>query len=792
MHQRFWLGWLLLLAMTLATAACGDDDDDSDDSSGDDDDDDSGDDDADDDDTGNDDDTADDDAGDDDATPDRLDYIDPLIGTGGLGFGYASAYPGPKAPFGLLSLSPDTTIHGLNFSFNHFSGYYYADTQIRGFSHTHLYGTGATDLGALLLMPVTVEPTRPISEADYRSRFTHFNETAKAGYYGVMLDTYGVYAELATRGYAAIHRYTFPPDKPAFVVVDPSHAIDAGTTMPEATILVDPATSRISGEILVSGSLTGRHGGVRTYYVMEFSEPFASYTTWDNGNPHPNGTIEAGEQIGAYIGFADLPNDRVLVRVALSYQSLEQAEANLEDQMPDFDLAAAVNDTRDRWREIVNMIDLVGATEDQMKIFYTSFYHLYMMPTDWVEANGLYHGFDHEMHDPGVGRRYYTDFSLWDTFRTWHPLMDLIEPAKSVDFLNSLIAMYQQGGDMPRWPCCEGYTGCMLGSNMTYLFAQAYLKGLTGWDVDLAYEGCRAQAVGSTPHGRSAMEQYLNVGWCCEDVRDKGTSHTLEYSYSDAALSWWAAAMGETEDAERFLEQSHNYRNHWDPEVGFLRGRNCDGSWVEPFVSWYPFSEQYVEGNAWHWTFYVPHDPAGLIALFGGNEAFVEKLNWAFEQAETGAPIAWLPDLYYWHGNEMSMFHVYMFLFAGRPDLTQKWSRWILENKYRPLPGGYDGNDDAGTMTSWYMFASLGFMPLAGSDLYVVGSPLFDGATLHLPGGDFAITVDGNSDENVYVQSVELNGAALAEPWFTHADIVNGGSLHFVMGPDPSDWGVVE
>jgi len=793
MRNSWWI-LILVLAMALVPAACGDDDDDDnddatpiDDDTVDDDDDtiDDDDDDATPDD--DDDDTIDDD--DDDTAPDLppIRYVDPMIGTGGLGFGYASGYPGPKNPFGMMSLSPDTTLNGLNFGFNHFSGYYYPDTQIRGFTHTHLYGTGAPDLSTLLLMPTTSRPLPPISERKYRSNYQHVNERSVPGYYSVFLDDPEVLVELATVDYAAIHRYTYPEKSTPFVMINPSYSIEPGWAE-DATVTIEPNQRRLSGMIDFHGPLTGRNGGVLFYYTLEFSAPFDSHGTWTDGWPTPNGTFVQGADVGAYVGFGEL-DEPLLIRVGISYQSVEQAQANLDDQMPEFDFAGTVAASRERWSDVLGQIEIVGGTEKQKRIFYTAMYHAHFMPTDWVEANGKYFGFDQVSHDAG-DHRYYTDFSMWDTFRTLHPLMNLLKPDVSADMMQSLTRMYLEGGAIPQWPCCDGYTGCMIGSPGHIVFADAYLKGVRDWDYETAYDGCFEQATDiNAPRARSGLAEYISHGYVCEDLHSKGTSDTTEYSYADGALAWWAEALGYTDDAELLEERSHNYQNHWDEDIEFLRGRNCDGSWAEPYLAINPFGEQYVEGNAWHWSFYAPHDPDGLIELFGSEAAFVDKLNFSFEMGEQGPDNSWLPDLYYWHGNEPDLFNAYFFDSTSRPDLTQKWVRWVMGAKYDDVPGGLDGNDDCGTLSAWYIFSAMGFFPLAGSDRYFIGSPLFDEVTVHLPEGDLVITADNNSAENIYVQSFELNGEPWDQTWFTHGQIADGGTLHFVMGPEPSDWG---
>ena len=774
------LGFFILFAG--CTSDGGDDDDDATDDDS-----------AVDDDSLSDDDSADDDSVDDDDTTtdddtspaDLLDYVDPMIGTGNFGIGVASSYPGPSAPFGMIGVSPDTTFHGFIIDMFHCAGYYYLDPDIRGFTHTHMQGTGIADYGNILIMPMNRKPAAPIGEATFRSKFSHANETAEVGYYRVRLDDPQVVAELTATDWAAMHRYAWQGEGEPYVVVDPSYSIDKDWVS-NATVSIDPSSQTVSGMSNFYGGLTGRHpGGTNVYYAAQFSQPFTAYGTWKDGQPTDNSIAEEGADIGAYFGFA-AGSEPLLIRVGISFQSVEQAQSNLAARAPDWDFDGMTQATRDAWRQYLGKIEVTGGTPSERRIFYTALYHTGLMPRDWTETNNQYLGFDNQTHDAGA-RRYYTDLSLWDTFRTFHPLMALIDPARNADFLQSLVLMYEQGGSIPKWPAGMAYTGCMDGTSADIVFADAYLKGVRDFDYETAYEGCYAHATGAVPNdGRPGIDFYLTLGYLPEDQLTKGVSYTLEYCYDDAALSWWAAAMNKPDDAAMFLERSHNYRNYWDAETGFLRPRNADGSWVSPFFPAYVFDDHYVEGDAWNYTFYVPHDVAGLADLFGSPEAMVEKLNFAFEQDARFADFDWLPGAYLWLGNEPSLFHPYLFAFAGRSDLTQKWIRWALFHKFHDSPAGLPGNDDAGTMSAFYIFSALGFFPQAGSDLYVLGSPVFDGATLHLPNGDLVITVANNGPDNVYVQSATLNGEPLTTPFFTHDKIANGGTLEFIMGPTPA------
>lgn len=713
--------------------------------------------------------------------------VNPFIGTGGHGFGVGSSFPGAKVPFGMVAPSPDTSFYGINLlAFYHCSGYYWGDNIIRGFSQTHLHGTGAPDYGAILIMPVSSFDESKIFEQGYRSRFSHHLERSEPGYYSVYLIDHKIWVEITATDYVGVYRITYPKVSKPYLIINPSHSIYRNWIW-DAEVNIDETKSEVSGYCDLHGDLSERSGGVKVYFVARFSKGIKDFGTWDGGALKPLTKYAKGVRVGAYIGFEDTKEPLVL-NIAISYQSIEQARKNLLAQTPDFDFDKVRADAKSRWESVLNKIEIKGGTAEQRKIFYTALYHAYMMPDLFTEANGKYIGFDLQTHDSGE-HTYYSDFSLWDTFRTLHPLLFLLEPKISADMMQSLTRMYVEGGSMPIWPLAEGYTCCMIGTSGDIVLAEAYLKGIRDFDYETAYQGCYEHATGPVPNcSRGGLDEYINLGYICEEHHGSGVSLTLEYCYDDAALALWAKAMGKTEDFEMFYQRSKNWKNYWDKETQFLRPKNCNGEFVEPFNPNYVFGDFYVEGNAWHWLWYVPHDAKGLIELFGSEDAFITKLNYFFEQASI-LPDHALPDKFYWHGNEPDIFSAYLFLWTSRADLTQKWVRWIMDTKYKNAPDGLDGNDDAGTLSAWYIFSALGFFPIAGTDIYVIGSPIFDEATIHLEEGDIIITVENNSTENVYVKEVYLNGKRLESLYFRHADIAEGGELHFVMSTTPrTDW----
>jgi len=725
---------------------------------------------------------------------DPLPLVNPFVGTGGVGFAAGSLVPGPQWPNGMIRPSPDTSIESFAPHFQHFAGYWHNDTHIRGFSNARLVGTGAADQGNVRLMPVARVDETTVTDDGYRSAFSHEDEEASVGYYRVLLEETGIQAELAALKRVALHRYTFPADTGSpGVVVDVTASIIPGEAT-QGEVFLDPAGRVIAGSVVQRGSLSGRFGGLHTYFVVRFSEPFAGYGIVENDRIQNGETHGAGDDLGAFASFdpgSCSPGEtscRVQADVALSYISVEQARKNLQEETAGIDFQGAVETNRQAWRRKLDVIEVTGGTETQRRIFYTALHNAYMMPTLFTESDGVYTGFDGLSH-AAEGFTYYTDMSLWDTFRTLHPLMALIDPDRARDFVVSLVRMLEQGGDLPKWPMGRGYTGCMIGTHADSVIAEAWIKGIRDFDVETAYQGMRRHATGPVPNaGRSDMEHYTSLGYCTTDHTSKAPSRTVEYAYDDYCIGVLARELGYEEDAALFLQRAGNYAHLWDPETQFLRGRDSAGKWYTPFLPEWPFAEEYVEGDAWHWLWFAPQDVSGMMELFGGPAPFVEKLDFFFRSARED-PDTFLPDIYYWHGNEPDIHAAYMFNEAGRPDLTASWVRWILEAKYKDAPEGIDGNDDGGTLSSWYVFSAVGFFPLNPCDgRYMIGSPLFDEAVLHLPGGDLVVTAENLSEENLYVQSARLDDRPLKHPWFHHDRIKDGGRLQLIMGPDPAVW----
>lgn len=732
------------------------------------------------------------------AAPPYVDYVNPYIGTGGMAFGHGSAVVGAIAPFGMTRISPDSTMPEGAVNFHHFSGYYYDDTMINGFSHLHFHGTGATGYGSLLMMPTDGFDGTKINEEGYRSTFAKETEFASPGYYTVVLDRGNVRVELTTSGRAGIHRYTFPSETTAggaTVVIDGAHMI-GDSYAEDISFTIDPASKTITGSHHGMGGLSGRNDGYYLYWVIEFDKPFTSYGTW-LGETVTDGSTEVAdptEPAGVYLNFDLNGGGTVSARVGISWVDIEGARNNLETETPGFDFDALASETEALWEQLLSRVRVAGGSDDERTMFYTAMYHALVMPTIISDADGRYIGFDREVHTAD-GFNYYTDFSIWDTFRTVHPWLTLVYPEYQSEMITSLLKMYEQDDFLPIWPAGLGDAGCMIGTNGEIVIADSYVKGVRDYDVDLAYEAVRRSATeaapaDSTSPGRRSIDDYLTLGYVSFESEPTGTSMTLEYAASDFAVAEFARALGKEDDAQLFEEHSKYYANLWDSETGFFRARSTAGAFKEPFDPNLWVESDYTEATAWQYLWYVPHDAAGFMELMGGRDAFLERLEDFFARSlaeENGLDdvSSMLYRTYYWHGNEPDIHTVYYFNDAGRQDLLGKWLRWIIDTNYTTGPDGIPGNDDCGTMSAWLTFSSLGIYPVPGKDFYYIGSPIFEAAEIDLPGGNvLSISAAGASAEKYYTSTASLNGTDLPDFTFTHSDIIDGGELVLKMAGD--------
>lgn len=708
-------------------------------------------------------------------------YVDPFIGSGGTGFGYAALTPAAQMPLGMMRLGPDTTNAGNHVTSHHFSGYHHPDPDVRGFSHVRLVGTGVADLGLLRVLP-----QRSLDGPAPSARWAPMDKASEAaapGRYGVRLTDPAVSVELTASQHAGVHRYRFEDDGRVYLIVDAGASI-TGAAANGAGVSWDGEALR--AHVDWSGGFTGRSQGFVLSARMRIEPPPAAVFGWD-GEAFVEGAQAEGPQAALALAFDDVADVPVELRVGISYIDDAQAAANLEAQIGErgFDEVAAA--AHDAWREKIGRVRVAGGSERERRIFYSAQYHAYAMPTRFSEQDGRYRGLDGEVHHPdehGGGFTYYTDLSLWDSFRTLHPWLVLTDPDVQRDCLRSLMAMYADGGSMPRWPANTSYSGSMIGSSADMLFAGSAAKGIEGVDYDAAFDALLRAASGPVPRaGRSGIEDYLELGYVAADGRSGSVSRTLEFAYSDHMLAGLGERLGRPE-AEVLRMRGQNYRNLFDAESGFFFPRMRDGSMQAVAPEGISMGEgPYVEGNAWHWRFSAFHDPDGLAGLFGGAAGLGDALDRFFDLSRLGTPgfTPTIPDLYYWHGNEPQIHAAFLYHATDRPERVAEQVRRIQNGAYADAPAGLVGNDDGGTLSAWYLFAAMGLYPVAGSDLYYTASPLFP--RMEIDHGDGTLTVEAwGADAEVHrFDGLWLDDAPVEDGRLRHADLIGAGTLRFEM-----------
>jgi len=717
-------------------------------------------------------------------------YVNPIIGTGEIpeAMGGGHTYPGVGYPFGMTQWTAQTNIHG-----DWGVPYYYEDGVIQGIRGTH-YPSGSCmdDYGAVTVMPIVGE--LKVDPEVRASKFSHDNEIAKPYYYKVLLDDYGITSEHTATNRCAIFQFTYPKSDESYILVSPTELVNS--LIGEGYVKINMSNNEVVGYNSKGGgwrnSIPSPFAG---YFVAKFDRKFSNYGTWNSEKININSTEAKGtDSVGAFVKFSTKQGDKVKLKVCSSFIDVAQARDNMAKEIPSWDMDEVINKTKKIWDDQLNKIAVRGGSKEQKTIFYTSLYHAMLLPREFSEYGRYYSPFDGKIHQ-GV---YYDDFSMWDTFRAEHPLLTILEPERSIDMIKTLISMYEEGGWIPKWPN-PYYSNDMIGTHSDSIITDAYLKGLRDFDINRAYEGMYKHATvevtremwDETPfEGRPMLNLYKEMGYIPADVqsnvgrkRKEQVSQTLEYAYDDWCLAQLAKALGKNSDHEMFLKRSKNYINVFDKSVGFVRGRTKAGDWVEPFDP----KEHYdylTEGNPWQYSWFAPQDIEGLINLMGGPELFVNKLDEFFQSGQ------------YWHGNEPSHHIVYLYNYAGAPWKTQERVREIMGSEYKLIPAGLSGNDDAGQMSAWYVFSAMGFYPVTpGSNLYSIGTPLFDEVTIKLDdyydNNKFRIIAINNSENNKYIQRAFLNGRLLDSPFISHEDIVKGGNLIFIMGSNPNkNWGV--
>lgn len=731
----------------------------------------------------------------------RIHYIDTRVGTaasitkqaGLFGKGseeHAQTIPAVLEPNGMNFWTPQTRDTELKC----ISPYYYPDSLLQGFRNSHWISGGCTqDYGSMTLMPLfgTLK-TDPLERG---SLFSHNRETATPSYYSVFLESYGIEAEMTGRSRSAIFRFTYNNEGEAFLVVNPNS--DEG----EGFIEIDTLRQEIRGYNPVHRIYQGwgKNAGYNGYFVVSYKNKAKAFGTFIGDSIIPGETTLSNQKkIGAYISFNVKANEEVFVKAASSFTDIEGARRNMEEEIPSWNFNRTRDELSKIWEKHLALIEVESDTEEDKQKFYGAMYRASFLPRTFNDVDGRYPSFatGKPVIQMDEGRIYYDDFSMWDTYRALHPLLNIVSPTKSGDMMQSLVQKYEQGGWLPIFPCWNSYTAAMIGDHAISAIGDAYLKGVRNFDIEKAYEGMRKNAF-ETPNsveeykngmGRRALDSYLQYGYIpLEDKvpdafhTNEQVSRTLEYAYDDFVLAQVAKKLGKEEDWQTLSSRALNYRNVIDPVTGYARGRYADGSFIEDFNP-FQFAQFITEGTPAHYTWYVPHDVPGLIQQMGGKEKFLAKLDSMFTER------------LHWHGNEPSHQVPFLFNYADKPWRTQEEVRHIMDTEYLNHPGGLSGNDDAGQMSAWYIFASLGFYPVCpGTPDYAIASPSFKKAVINLENQKkFIIIAKNASPENIYIQSATLNGKEYNMSYFSHDAIVNGGTIEFVMGSSPNkQWGIM-
>jgi predicted alpha-1,2-mannosidase len=711
---------------------------------------------------------------------DLTQFVDPCIGTGGHGH----VFYGANVPYGFIQLGPTSIPQ----SWDWVSGYHVSDSTVIGFPHTHLSGTGIGDLHDINVMPVVGEVTYSRGDASsYETGLWSYSDRSKEvvtpGYYRTHLSRYNVDVELTATKRVGFHKYTFLGNESPAIVFDMVN----GGCWDKTT----EAVIRVVNDSTVSGYRysKGWADDQRVFFRAEFSRKFDNVEFIVNDSVK-EGDMAKGAQLFARVNFAAENKEPVYMKVALSPTSEEGAQLNMQTELSGWDFEKTIADAKAAWNKELNKVKVYTTDEASKKIFYTSLYHTLFAPSEFCDVNGDYYGADKQMHK-GEGFVNYTTFSLWDTYRAAQPLMTILHPEKMSDIINTMLHIHQQQGKLPVWHLMGCETNCMVGNPGVPVVADAILKDIKGFDTELAFKALKE----SSMLPERGMEHRIEYGFIPADKMTEAIAYDMEYAIADWAVAQAAQKLGKQEDYEYFLKRSKSYKNYFDASTGFMRGKMLDGSWRTPF-SPYASShreDDYCEGNAWQYTWLVPHDVEGLVECFGSKEAFVNKLDSLFlangDMGEASSPdISGLIGQYA-HGNEPSHHTVYLYTLVGQPWKTADRIKEILHTMYTDQPDGLSGNEDVGQMSAWYILSSFGFYqvePAGGK--FVFGYPNFDKVEITVPAGKFVIERENKGQQNNYIQGIVLNGTEYKKPWIEYADIMKGGELKFLMGDEPVVW----
>ncbi|MBL4559878.1 MAG: GH92 family glycosyl hydrolase [Labilibaculum sp.] len=749
-----------------------------------------------------------------DNIPNLIQYVNPLIGTKDMGH----TFPGPTTPFGMVQLSPETNQQVMFIdgkynadTYKYCAGYQYEDSTIFGFSHTHLSGTGHSDLGDFLIMPTTgtlnLNPgTTDIPKSGYHSQFSHDTEIASPGYYKVQLEDYNIKAELTASDRVGFHQYTFPKSEESHIILDLISNIYHHDSKNVWTFV------RVENDRLITGyrQTSGWARTRKVYFAMEFSKPFKSYghKKYDQTdykgfyrrfNEEENFPEMAGKDIRAYFNFDTVENEQIQLKFALSSVSTKGALNNLQTEIPHWDFEQTKKETQDKWNQELSKIIVETETSAQKETFYSALYHTMLGPIIYEDVDGQYMGLDQNVHQSD-GFTNHTVFSLWDTYRALHPLFNIIQPARNNDMIKSMLAHHDQSvhNMLPIWSHYANENWCMIGYHAVSVIADALVKGTTDIDPTRAFEASKNTASVGYFDG---LDSYMTKGYVPEDESASSVSKTLEFAYDDWCIAQIARKANNDIGAQEFEKRAENYLNVFDPEINYMRPKLADGTWRANFDPLDTHGQGFIEGNAWNYGLYVPQNLDKMIAMMGGKDAFPLYLDQIFNTPIEDKYIEKHEDITrdgiignYVHGNEPGHHIPYLYNWTNQPWKTQQRVRMIMDTMYSNAEDGLCGNDDAGQMSAWYVFSALGFYPvLPGSEAYAIGSPMVMNATINLENGKtIRISTKNQSKENVYVQKVHINGIEIEQATFNHSDISDGGTITYYLGSEPNrNWGKI-